>query len=174
MTSVHTWRPGNGPGWTAFLVTQLGSLAAAHYAERIAALGLNPAHTGLLRAIASEPGRSQQALAAQLGLLPSRLVALVDELEELNLVERRRSTVDRRNYALHLTSVGETTMRGVGRAARDHGLAFLAPLDEDERTTLAGLLGRLAEHHGLTPGVHPGYRDLGRDADTTGSGHQAG
>jgi len=34
------------------------------------------------------------------------------------------------------------------------------PLSPAERDELARLLRRLAEHHGLTPGVHPGFRKL--------------
>jgi DNA-binding MarR family transcriptional regulator len=168
MTDSHTRRPGAGPGWTVFLITQLGSLAASRYSERLAPLGLNPAHTGLLRAVAAEPGRSQQALAAQLGLLPSRLVALVDELEQLSLLERRRNLADRRNYALHLTEAGGQAMQAIGRVVGQHGTDFLAPLDQEERRQLNDLLGRLATHHGLAPGVHPGYATLGR-GDTSQS-----
>src|SRR3954447_6335984 len=144
-------------------MTQLGSLAASRYAERLVPLGLTPAHTGLLRAVAADPGRSQQALAAQLGLLPSRLVALVDELEQAGLVERRRNLSDRRHYALHLTVPGEEAMQAIGRVAAQHGQDFLEPLDAGERQRLHDLLARLAAHHGLTPGVHPGYASLGRE-----------
>jgi hypothetical protein len=35
-----------------------------------------------------------------------------------------------------------------------------AALRDDERTTLRSLLARIAADHGLTPGVHPGYRKL--------------
>ena len=174
MTSEHPRRSGSGAGWTTFLVTQLGSLAATRYAERISSLGLNPAHTGLLRLVATEPGRSQQSLAAELGLLPSKLVALTDELEERGLVERRRNPHDRRLYALHLTPAGEVTMGRIGRAVGEHGQEFLAPLDDDERQTLNRLLGRLAEHHGLRAGVHPGYARMGRAEDADQARPDAG
>lgn len=154
---------GIGPGWAAFLVTQLGGLAAAGFAERLAPLGLNPAHAGLLRAIGAEPGRSQQAVAAQLGLLPSRLVLLVDELERDGLLERHRNVTDRRHYALHLTPAGQDRLGEIGKLAHRHGSDLLAPLNEDDRATLGRLLGQLAAAHGLSPGVHPGYRSLGRD-----------
>jgi DNA-binding MarR family transcriptional regulator len=163
MTDAHPGTPGAGPGWTAFLITQLGSLAASRYAERLGPLGLNPAHTGLLRAVAAEPGRSQQALASQLSLLPSRLVTLVDELEQLGLVERRRNAADRRNYALQLTEAGEDAIQAIGRVATQHGADFLEPLDQQERRQLHDLLTRIAAHHGLAPGVHPGYASLVRD-----------
>src|SRR4249919_2525285 len=107
MSDSKALRPGSGPGQVAFLLAQLGGLAAMRFAERLAPLGLIPAQAGLLRAVAAEPGRSQQALSAQLGLLPSRLVALVDELERDGLIERRRNPDDRRHHALHLTIAGE-------------------------------------------------------------------
>jgi len=71
---------------------------------------------------------TQQALANALGTLPSRLVALVDELESKGLLERRPSDNDRRSYALHLTQAGQSTLQAVGRVARDHQQALLAGL----------------------------------------------
>jgi DNA-binding MarR family transcriptional regulator len=155
-------------GQLAFLVAQVGGLAAMRFAERLVPLALTPAHAGLIRAVAAQPGRSQQALAVQLGLLPSRLVVLVDELEREGLLERRRDPNDRRHYALHLTAAGEQRLSDIGRVARSHAEDYLAPLDQQDRVALAALLTRLAAHHGLTPGVHPGYRTRGRDARADG------
>ena len=55
----------------AFLLSQLGHRSASVFADLIASIDLTPPHSGILRAIALEPGRSQQALSGQLGLLPS-------------------------------------------------------------------------------------------------------
>lgn len=99
-----------GPG-AAFLLAQLGSYAAARFTERVAELDLVPAQTGLLRAVAAGPGQSQQALAQLLGTPPSRLVALVDALEERGILERRRNPDDRRLHAVHLTEVGHQGLR---------------------------------------------------------------
>lgn len=151
--------PSHGPG-SAFLLAQLGSYAATRFAERIADLDLTPPQAGLLRAIAAGPGQSQQALARLLGTPPSRLVALVDGLDERGLVERRRNPDDRRLHALHLTAAGDALLARIGEVARAHDDAMCAGLDPDDRAALRTLLSRLAEHHGLTPGVHPGYRRL--------------
>lgn len=158
------------PGRVAFLVAQVGGLAAMRFAERLAPLQLDPPQAGLLRAVGAEPGRSQQSVAAQLGLVPSRLVSLVDELEERGLVQRRRNPRDRRHHALHLTTLGEERLADIGRVATTHGEDFLAPLTDRERATLERLLDRLANHHGLAPGVHPGYRALGKGAAGTRGG----
>jgi DNA-binding MarR family transcriptional regulator len=125
-------------------------------------IGLTPADAGLLRKIASDPGVSQQALAEHLGVMPSRMVALVDELESKGIVERRRSTEDRRNYELRITERGREVLDEIARIAAEHEHALCAALSKEERINLSGLLQRIVEEQGLTPGVHPGYRSLGR------------
>jgi DNA-binding MarR family transcriptional regulator len=146
----------------AFLVAQVGSHAAIKFSERLAPLGLAPPHAGILRVLSANPGLSQQGLGAILGILPSRLVILVDELEKRALVERRDTPDDRRSYALHLTSKGRGLLDDIGRVAREHDAAVCAALNEKEREQLASLLGRVADEQGLTPGVHPGFKRLGR------------
>ena len=146
----------------AFLLAQLGHYAATQFAEQMAAVDLTPPHAGILRAIASGPGGSQQALSEQLGLLPSRVVAYVDELEDRGYVERRRNPDDRRLHALHLTASGKKLMSKISDLARQHERRVTAGLDAGQRATLRELLTALAQERGLTPHVHPGFRTLGR------------
>ncbi|MFD2122972.1 MarR family winged helix-turn-helix transcriptional regulator [Streptomyces cirratus] len=101
--------------------------------------------------VAGQPGRSQRALAEDLGVVPSRVVALIDGLEGKDLVERRRSAEDRRNHELHLTAEGRRTLGAVSRAAAAHEDALLAALDPEQRTHLLGLLERVAAEQELTP-----------------------
>ena len=145
---------------TTFLLAQLGAHAAQRFAERIAELELTPPQTGLLRSVAQRPGQSQQAIAGQLGTTPSRLVGLVDGLEQRGLIERRRNPDDRRNYALYLTEAGRRCMAGLGRAARQHEDVICAGLSETERAQLHALLTRLATGQGLSTLAHPGYSAL--------------
>jgi DNA-binding MarR family transcriptional regulator len=146
----------------AFLLSQLGHRSASVFADLIASIDLTPPHAGILRVIAAEPGRSQQALSGQLGLLPSRVVAYVDELEDLGYVERRRNPDDRRLHALYLTSSGKKALSKIGELGRQHERLMTAGLDTEQRDTLRQLLAAIAERQGLTPHVHPGYRTLGR------------
>jgi DNA-binding MarR family transcriptional regulator len=152
----------------AFLLSQVGAHGAARFAERLEPLGLVPAHAGVLRAIERADGLSQQALGEALGVFPSRLVGLLDELGERGLVERRDSPNDRRSYALHLTDAGRAALEQVGRVAREHEDALCAALDPAERAALAALLARIAAEQRLAPGVHPGFRRLGRRGDSKG------
>jgi DNA-binding MarR family transcriptional regulator len=147
----------------AFLLAQLGHHAAELFAQRIAPLGLNPPQAGILRAITAEPGRSQQALSRQLGLLPSRVVAFVDDLENRGYVERRRNPDDRRLHALYLTSSGKRLMQKLSELAREHERELTTALNAKQRRDLRDLLARVASDAGLTPQVHPGYRSIGRD-----------
>ncbi|HET9874773.1 MAG TPA: MarR family winged helix-turn-helix transcriptional regulator [Mycobacterium sp.] len=152
----------------AFLLAQLGHHAAKLFAEQMAKVELTPPHAGILRAIAAGPGRSQQALSAQLGLLPSRVVAYVDELEQHGYVERGRNPDDRRRHALYLTAAGKRLMGKISDLARQHERRLTAGLSAEQRRTLRELLTTIAHRQGLTPHVHPGYRTLGRAARPAG------
>src|SRR5215472_6091545 len=99
------------PTGAAFLLAQLGAHAAGRFADRIAHLGITPAHAGILRFIARTPGLNQQRLAKFLGVLPSLMEHLTDTLADERLVRRRRSTKDRRHSELALTKKGERTLK---------------------------------------------------------------
>ena len=154
-------KPRGGPG-AAFLLAQVGAHAASKFAERLTELNLIPAHAGIFRILSASPGLSQQALAAALGTVPSRLVALMDELESQGLVERRAHETDRRTNALHLTEKGRATLQSISRIAREHREDLLAALSDEEQRQLAGFLQRVAEQQGLIKGVHPGFAKPGR------------
>ncbi|MDL4815826.1 MarR family winged helix-turn-helix transcriptional regulator [Actinomadura opuntiae] len=144
----------------AFLLAQLGAHAAGLFAERVAGLDLTPAQAGLLRMLATVPGRSQRELADALGMPPSRFVPFADELEERGLIERRRNPADRRIYALHLTEKGEALLAELAQVGMTHEQRLCEALTPEEHDQLLGLLRRVADQQGLRPDVHPGYRRL--------------
>jgi DNA-binding MarR family transcriptional regulator len=150
----------------AFLLAQIGSHAAARFAERLSVLGLIPAHAGILNILDATPSLTQQALASALRMVPSQLVGLLDDMEAKDLLERRNDPEDRRRYALHLTDNGSQVLKKIGEIAREHQRSLLSALSEEERSQLKALLERIAEDQELTPGVHPGYRAL--RAETSG------
>jgi DNA-binding MarR family transcriptional regulator len=151
-------------GGVAFLLAQLGAHAAAAFAERVRPLELTPPQAGVIRRLGQFPGQSQRGLADALGMHAPRLVDLIDELEDRGLVARDRDPDDRRNYAISLTDQGRRALTELAGVAREHELAITAALDDDERAQLLTLLRRVAEEQDLTPGVHPGYRRIGRRA----------
>jgi len=148
--------PGAGEEDFAYLLVQLGFHLARQFGERLAPLGLEPRHAGMLTRLAAYEGLSQQALGELIGLTPTRMVFLVDELEQRGLVERRRNTADRRSYALYLTTQGQDTLRQIQAAGTDHQDQIGASLTQGERIQLAGLLRRLATEQGITEDNLPG------------------
>src|SRR5580704_15939943 len=149
-------------GQPAFLLAQLGAHAASRFAEHLEALELTPPDAGILRLLRVAAGISQQELSARLQIHPSRLVAILDNLEKRTIVERKPNPQDRRLYSLHLTKDGGEILEQIGKVAREHQAALLSTLTIDERTKLTELLHRIADAHGLTRGVHPGYQRLGK------------
>jgi DNA-binding MarR family transcriptional regulator len=144
----------------AFLLAQVGAHAAMRFGERISRLNLTPPDAGILRMLGASGGLSQQELSTRLGIHPSRLVAILDALEEQRLVERQPNTDDRRQYALHLTEKGQGTLSEIARIGREHMESLCASLTAAEREKLGGLLQKIANEQGLSPGVHPGYRRM--------------
>src|SRR5258707_14241239 len=90
----------------AYLLVQLGFHVAAAFSKRLAPLGLEPRHFGMLTRLAANEGRSQQAIGELMGLNPTRMVFLVDELEKHGFVEPRRNPADPRSHAPYLTDKG--------------------------------------------------------------------
>ena len=153
-------------GQPAFLLAQLGAHAAAQFAERLRVLDLTPPDAGILRLLRTAAGLSQQELAAKLQIHPSRLVAILDNLEKRGFVERRANPDDRRLYSIHLTKDGGEILEKIARVAREHQDALLSALTGDQRDELAALLLRVADQQGLIRGVHPGYQRPGRPKDS--------
>jgi DNA-binding MarR family transcriptional regulator len=148
-------------GQPAFLLAQLGAHAASQFAERLGVLELTPPDAGILRLLRMAAGLSQQELAAKLRIHPSRLVAMLDNLEKRGFVERRPNPDDRRLYSLHLAKDGGEILERLGKVAREHQDALLSALSREERDLLTSLLLKVADQQGLARGVHPGYQRLG-------------
>jgi DNA-binding MarR family transcriptional regulator len=94
-------------------------------------------------------------------MFPSRLVAVLDDMQRAGLIERRPHPRDRRVSALYLTPTGKKALQAVGRVAKQHETEMCAALSDDEREMLVKFLVRIAEEQKLRPGIHPGYRRLG-------------
>jgi len=146
----------------AFLLSQLGAHVAETFGRRIVHLGITRPHAGILRFIANNPASNQLGLAKRLGVLPSRMVILIDELAAKGLVERKRSTRDRRHSELVLTTKGERTLQKLRKIGAQHEADLLAGLTRKEREQLAALGRKIVHHQGLIPEVHPGFRKLGQ------------
>ncbi|MGO4586209.1 MarR family winged helix-turn-helix transcriptional regulator [Arthrobacter sp. 2RAF6] len=144
-------------------------MASSRFADRTREIGLTPSDAGVIRLLGRTPGLSQRSLADRLGAVPSRVVSLIDSLQERGLVERVRSSTDRRNYELLLTDAGKRVLRELRGIAEQHEAELLAPLTDEQITQLGELLAQLATGHGLDPDIHRDlHRDLHRDVGREG------
>jgi len=129
--------------------------------EALEPVGIGPREFLLMRFIAASEGQSQQALSERLAVPASRMVALVDHLEEAGLVERRADPDDRRVRGLYLTRKGRTALERAGKIAIDYETRLCAGINREERDLLIDLLHKLQEGQTVLRGVHPGMGEDG-------------
>lgn len=139
-----------------FLLSQLGSDAAAAFDSAVRELGISPSEAGLLRLVGRTPGVNQRLAGEQLGVGPSRVVAVLDRLESGGLVERRRSAEDRRNHEIALTDRGCELLTHLRAVAERHEQAFVASLTPTQIRQLGHTLTTIAAARGLSPELHRG------------------
>jgi DNA-binding MarR family transcriptional regulator len=101
----------------------------------------------VLAALTVEPGRTQLALAHDLGLDKTTLTTLLDRLEASGLIIRSLDPHDRRARIPELTAAGRQIQSEV-TSARDRAEAeLLSAFSKDEQKLLRTLLSRLAAGH---------------------------
>jgi DNA-binding MarR family transcriptional regulator len=114
-------------------------------ATALESLGLTPAMFGLLNVLGARRGAIQQELGATMGIDPSTMVALIDELERAGLAQRRPHPTDRRAREVIITPKGRRVLkRGRGMAAQVED-EVLRGLSATERRELLTLLRRALE-----------------------------
>ena len=87
----------------------------------------------------------QQQLCEALWLDANNCVLLLNELEDMGYIERRRDPADRRRHVVELTDEGRAALERAERAQESLGDELFAALSEEERATLRSLLGRALE-----------------------------
>jgi DNA-binding MarR family transcriptional regulator len=105
--------------------------------------GLSPGRVGLLIFVDANPGVTQSRLAEAAGRDRSTMVGVLDKLEALGLIERRRGQ-DRRTNGLWLTRGGRALLARALRAIARHEARIAARLSAAERRQLLDLLGRIS------------------------------
>jgi DNA-binding MarR family transcriptional regulator len=97
----------------------------------------------VLRELWQEEGLTQREIANRVGVLEPTMVSTIDALERLGMIERRRSTTDRRKTHVQLTPAGRKlrdTLHGYAADVLEHALTGLS---DSEIAELRGLLQRV-------------------------------
>lgn len=123
-----------------FLLSVLGRISRDATERALGPLGIKPYHYGVLVALDEGGPAPQRVVGEALGIDKSSMVVVVDHLEGLGLVERRRNPENRRAYRLTLTDAGRNVLSEaeplVGQVEED----IMAPLDDAQRRQLHALL----------------------------------
>jgi DNA-binding MarR family transcriptional regulator len=84
---------------------------------------------------------------------PTNVVALLNELEKDDLVQRRRSPEDRRRHTVSLTTAGKDRLKEVEDLLSGVEQRVLDPLTPDEQRTFYALLARATSSPTCTEAV---------------------
>ena len=142
-----------------FILSTLGHAISRRFHRALEPLELHPREFAVLRAVKAKDGQSQQTLAERLHIPPSRVVAIVDELESRRLIERRPDANDRRLWKLYVTRRGQTLLDDAFNLVVQHERAISHALTATERAQLLELLNRIAVSLDLPTDVHSALGD---------------
>ena len=129
-----------------YLLSKIGKGARRAAAERLAARRLRLWHMAVLATLDDFGPQIQRDLATRLGIDPSDVVKVLDELAGAGLVERTRDPADRRRVTATVTEPGRSLLAELQADEKAADDELLAPLDEAERAHLHALLLRVHTH----------------------------
>jgi MarR family transcriptional regulator, lower aerobic nicotinate degradation pathway regulator len=111
-------------------------------AEALESLGLTTALFALLNVLGTREGAIQQELGSAMGVDPSTMVSLIDQLEAAGLANRRPRPTDRRAREVVITPNGRRVLEQARRLALQVEDDVLRGLSAAERRQVLELLRR--------------------------------
>ena len=111
-------------------------------AEAFESVGLTPALFGVLNVLGAREGAIQQEIGAAMGIDPSTMVSLIDQLEAAGLAKRRPHPTDRRAREVAITPKGRRLLERGRQLTMQVEDEVLRGLTAAERRQLLTLLRR--------------------------------
>jgi DNA-binding MarR family transcriptional regulator len=111
-------------------------------AEAFKSVGLTPALFGVLNLLGAREGVIQQEIGAAMGIDPSTMVSLIDQLESAGLARRRPHPTDRRAREVTITPKGRRLLERGRQMTMQVEDEVLRGLNAAERRELLTLLRR--------------------------------
>ena len=138
---------------SGFLLSKIGKAVTDLFGEKVAQIGVRPKHCGLLGVVAGAPAMSQQEIGQSLGLVPSAVVTILDDLRLLDAIRRVDDPDDRRRYSVELTAKGQSLVLRAAQLAQEVDDTILGELSTAERRDFDRTLRKIAAGLGLSRGL---------------------
>src|SRR3984957_18337363 len=136
--------PGSSTG-TIVLLTRLARVVYLRSSVDLVVMNLR--NMVVLAYLRDHPGASQQVMTEDLSLDSNTGVLVLNELEDLEYVERRRDPSDRRRHLVDITDAGHGALERAEVAQGSIEDEILGGLSDSERVTFRRLLVKALEHH---------------------------
>jgi DNA-binding MarR family transcriptional regulator len=127
------------------LFFRLWRVSHTRTAEALESLGLTTALFALLNVLGARDAAIQQELGSAMGVDPSTMVSLIDQLEAGGLAKRRPRPTDRRAREVVITPKGRRVLEQARRLAMQVEDDVLGGLSPAERRRLLALLRRAVD-----------------------------
>src|SRR6266516_3674318 len=114
---------------SGFLLARVGIGFKTQALAKLEEWGFDPYDYSVLAILAEGARQAQATIADTLALDPSRVVALLDSLEQRELVERQRDPQDRRRHVVSITAAGKRQLSRLRAMVKELDEEFLTPLD---------------------------------------------
>lgn len=128
-----------------FLIRRLHQVHYALFFEECLEFGITPVQYGLLTILSGNPDSDQISLAQALGIDRTNVADVLSRLAQRGLIERTRSTQDKRMVLARLTQQGEKLVAAMHPAMSRAQERLLDTLGDKEREAFLATLLKLLE-----------------------------
>lgn len=106
--------------------------------------GLTGPQLLVLQAIGKAPGVMVKQIAESINLSPATITSILDRMEGKGLVERIRSTQDKRRVGVYLSEAGQSVLAKAPMPLQEHFQRRFGELAEWEQSQMVATMQRLA------------------------------
>jgi len=142
--SVAQQNPNARPDLAALMVPLGRSLMRAEL-PLLEAHGVSMWAYAVLTALRDNEASSQASLADAIGADRTRIIAVLDDLQERTLINRQPDPSDRRSNLLSLTAAGRKTVTAAQKAIQENEKRILAGVPSTDRDAFLRVLKYLAD-----------------------------
>jgi len=107
--------------------------------------GLTAPQVMILKTVTEKPGSTVGLIAMDVSLSQATVTTIVDRLEKRGLVSRQRSNEDRRKVMVHLTELGQESLKAAPTPLQEHFVDQFSALKGWEQSMIIASLQRVAE-----------------------------